>query len=396
MENKINQNKCCIIFRWELRHNSGGPAGYLMNLKKGLELINSNFCIFSDFTKTSPKEESKRRKINSFLLEDIKISLYYLKPKTWMKAKSEIFESFDSYHFQSLEDIYDCKRFKKGKKFFLTPHRPEPLWIEKINEIQNVNNTNYSFPLLKLVLMHIEKVAYKVCDGFIFPSKEAKDIYMDFPGFSKYIADKKVKYLITGTNVIEGKPEYRLENNNFIISFIGRHTFIKGYDFLKEFFIENLDFINDNNIQIICAGKIIGDYPKNQRWKELGLINNPHDLIKSSDFVILPNLNTYFDLVALEVLAQGKILLASDTGGNISLSKQTKGVKLFMSNNQSSLKERIIELLNIHVDERTELENCNLSYFEENCKLDRFANNYLITINELQKEVSSVQTRRKK
>ena len=41
--------------------------------------------------------------------------------------------------------------------------------------------------------------------------------------------------------------------------------------------------------------------------------NDPHSLINASDMFILPNKETYFDLIMLEVLSMGKIVLATNT-----------------------------------------------------------------------------------
>lgn len=55
---------------------------------------------------------------------------------------------------------------------------------------------------------------------------------------------------------------------------------------------------------------------KHPRWIELGFIYNTQELLSQSDLYILPNRETYFDLVVLEILRSSTNLLLSNTGGN--------------------------------------------------------------------------------
>lgn len=55
---------------------------------------------------------------------------------------------------------------------------------------------------------------------------------------------------------------------------------------------------------------------KDSRWKEVGWTNDSQSIIAASDVFVLPNRETYFDIIMLEVLSCGKIVIASRTGGN--------------------------------------------------------------------------------
>ena len=387
---KKKEFKACIAYKWEIKENTGGPSGYLFNLKRGLKNINSNFHIFYSENKIIKSDKSKksiRKKYKYPFIEDIKISLYYLRKNKWITRDEYNTESFDIIHFQAVEELYECLYYKNNKKFILTPHRPEPLYIEKINEIKTEMKTKYKFYILAQVLKYIEKKAYRECDGFIFPSKEAMQIYMRFPGFGKEIIKKPVEWLITGCDRKIGVKKFIEKDNIRIISFIGRHNEIKGYNFLKSVFINNKSYFEDNNIKIICAGKISGEFPISNNWEELGVIKDPENLIASSDIVILPNQNTYFDLVALEVLSQGKVLLASNTGGNLSLNKQTKGVVIFEKNNEEDFLRKIDHILSLSDKEIQYLEELNSIFFDRYCSLDKFASNYLLAIDKLEKQL---------
>ena len=55
---------------------------------------------------------------------------------------------------------------------------------------------------------------------------------------------------------------------------------------------------------------------KTDHWIEVGWTNDPHSLIAASDVFVLPNHETYFDLILLEVLSLGVPVVMSRTGGN--------------------------------------------------------------------------------
>lgn len=105
-----------------------------------------------------------------------------------------------------------------------------------------------------------------------------------------------------------------IPDNAFVITYFGRHNEIKGYDILKEVGMKLLK--KYDNLYFLCAG--VGPVLplKHPRWIELGFINNTQELLSQSDLYILPNRETYFDLVVLEILRSSTNLLLSNTGGN--------------------------------------------------------------------------------
>ncbi|WP_172997013.1 glycosyltransferase, partial [Lactobacillus helveticus] len=162
-------------------------------------------------------------------------------------------------------------------------------------------------------------------DYIVFPCEEAEEPYSHFwKEFDEFKQKNKskFKYIPTGIDqcvatVTSDKvfSKYEIPNNSFVVSFVGRHNEIKGYD--------NLKVIGKNIISTIANSYFLiagNENPlhglDNKRWIEAGWTNDPYSLINASDVFILPNKETYFDLVFLEVLSLGKTIVASKTGGN--------------------------------------------------------------------------------
>ena len=98
----------------------------------------------------------------------------------------------------------------------------------------------------------------------------------------------------------------------------------------------------------------------------------------------MPNEETYFDLILLEVLSLGKIIIASRTGGNKFFEKiDAPGVMLY-SNEEQAI-ELIEKVKNMSKQERNELEKVNHKLFEEKFSNTVFAQNYVNIMNSLER-----------
>ena len=135
-------------------------------------------------------------------------------------------------------------------------------------------------------------------------------------------------------------------------------------------------------VPIVAGAKSDIQYPKDSDWIELGYINDAMNLMSISDVVVIPNRNTYFDLVIIEALSLGKIVVTSNTGGNIDIAKTNRGLYLFDNNSEISCTEAIKHVLSMSNPERRDLETCSRKYYLENCTPEVFAENYLRVINE--------------
>jgi glycosyltransferase involved in cell wall biosynthesis len=304
----------------------GGPVGYLYNIFNEIQLNNIRSI---DFLPPEQNIETLKSKIFTYLMKNVRyFKFYFFKSSLLKKAtlpKDVNLSNYDVIHFHDTISLFKARNLiiDFNGKIILTSHSPEPLHEELINN-------NYSDLKLKQreslynILNFIDEYSFLRTDYIMFPCEEAKEPYNVWPFFKKIINDDKGKFLYcpTGTSIVTAKldkdlfrQKHNIKNDAFVISYVGRHNSIKGYDTLK-----------------IMGEQILAKYPdvyfiiggieqplkglNHERWIEVGFTKDPHSLIAASDLFILPNKQTFFDLILLEVLALGTMVLASKTGGN--------------------------------------------------------------------------------
>lgn len=271
----------------------------------------------------------------------------------------------------------------KGK-VLLTSHSPKPAHKEIYeDQLSNIEKVLYSRKLKELE--KIDHYSFNRADYIIFPCKEAEEPY--YNNWDEYKNIQKTrsdiyKYVPTGAIKCKAKrsrkdilAEYSIPSDSFVVSYVGRHNETKGYDLLKKVGKKILE--KHKNVYFLIAGK---EEPlkgiEDKRWIEVGWTNDPHSIISAADLFVLPNKETYFDLILLEVLSLGKIVLASDTGGNKYFRKfSDKGIIYFNSEDEAVLK--IEDLINLPNEKIIELEKKNEKLFDHNFTMSHFTKNTL-------------------
>ena len=213
-------------------------------------------------------------------------------------------------------------------------------------------------------LLKREVEAFDICDYVMYPVAQAREPYENASAIYK---DKfseindKFFYVPTALNDITRieanhhvLDSYNIPQSALRLCYIGRHSEVKGFPFLKE--VARRVWNNSPDIYFIIGGK---EYPikgiEDKRWIELGWVNTP-SLLNEVDAFILPNKETYFDLILLEVLRQGTPVILSRTGGNKWFEdKGLIGLKFFEYGNEEELFLRIKEIQQMKLD--GELEN---------------------------------------
>lgn len=301
----------------------GGPAGYLCNLKKELDCrpddeLEISFLPAVEETRTAHnflKKHSAKR--GQEFIRALKMMNLY-KKKT---VVPETFLNYDAIHFHSTEDLYFCRDALKNYtgKVILTSHTPCASFMEKLDRLNPFDRKLLNGKLETLKL--IDKYAFQRADYIIFPCEEAEEPYYHTWKEYETIRDsRKYIYIPSGINACCAKVEraeirkkYGIPQDAFLVSFAGRHNEIKGYADLKAIGEKLLE----QNVWFLIAGN---ESPlkglNHPHWIEVGWTKDPHSLIQAADLFILPNRETYFDLVMLEVLSLGQIVVASSTGGN--------------------------------------------------------------------------------
>lgn len=326
-------------------NNSGGPSGYLWNIKQYLIRNNdSEILFYSDLI-----EQNRRGKniITTLLLgfcaflkrvHWAHIILNYHYKGALTKHEEEVIKGVDYVHFHNLSAVCGYNKLckKLGVKTILTIHSPEPL-IDELNSRDGVTMTsNKRDYYLKKEITLIAGVDY-----LMFPVKgavdcftSATDIYKDF--FGRKEIKEKMFFVPTALpdkekpiseNYLAG---YNIPKVAKRICYVGRHNKIKGYTYLKE--VANEVWKINPDVYFVIGGKSDGEAPNSDsRWIELGWVNTI-SLLQEVDVFVLPNQQTYFDIIALEILRNGTPLVTTLTGGNKYLSEINNGGISFIPN----------------------------------------------------------------
>ena len=374
---------------------TGGPSGYLYSLRDGIRNLN-NTDITIDFlpgeavdssiksiAKTSSKPLVKHLLSFYRIIKHIKfcLSTIYIKKSLPLDVND-----YDAIHFHSTCDIYwlreELKEYKG--KILLTSHSPQPLSAEFYEGSSSLEKLFLGKIYKKMV--EFDRYAFRRADYIIFPCSYADEPYLNT--WDEYIQikdDRKehFRFVLSGTvpaKVAEPRCEVRKKLNipedAFVISYVGRHNEIKGYDRFIEICTKLQE--ENKNIYVLVAGNVGPIYPpeNNKHWIEIGWTNTPHSYVAASDLFILPNRETYFDLVLLEVLSIGIPVVISRTGGNKYFDNiSSEGIKLF--DNVDEAIGAVNDIIGMDVEQREKVGTCNKNLYQNKFTIEKFAKNYI-------------------
>ena len=310
----------------------GGENGYHYNLREGLLTIAHNNLDISYLPGVSLGATIDKRvhqidrfkRLSSWMMR-MKKYLGCAKTQFWFRHNALVdLERYDAVYFQSTYSMYKTRNSLKTYKgkVILQSHTPTKPGKEAYDNLSEYGK--YSIKWASKIFDRADKYAFDRADYIVFPCEEAEEPY--YNQWEEYAEIKernkeKYHYLLTGTMqkhaVISReniRNKYGIPKDAFVISYVGRHNRVKGYDLLKEM---GRILCKQENVYFLIAG---AETPiqglEDKHWIEVGWTNDPHSLIAASDVFVLPNRETYFDLVMLEVLSLGQIIVASNTGGN--------------------------------------------------------------------------------
>lgn len=388
----------------------GGPSGYLFNLRQyfrenkveGIDFFNNE-----EFFKEKKIEEKKYFSGIRKILKEFRQNIGKTKKmekrmdRSYREYEGDFssIQEYDLIHFHDARSLYRIRNHLKEYrgKIILSSHCPKTPALEEIED--NFKMDVSKFPLhLKKRLEEVDRYAFTRADYLLFPCQEAQEPYEENLEIKSILGQKlkegKILYVPTGIPLkrIEKETNFFQDRGidtekKFIISYIGRHNKVKGYDFLKAFGEKILEKYED--VTFVLGGEIDEKNPpiEHRRWVELGWTREGYNVIKNSNIFMLPNEKTYFDLILLEVLSMGTPVLLSRTGGNRYFEAfQKKGLFYFEKNNlEEALKEfdKIYRLWKSG-DLSKEGEK-NLELFNRYFTLDTFGKNYIDTYEKLRK-----------
>ena len=161
-----------------------------------------------------------------------------------------------------------------------------------------------------------------------------------------------------------------ISDERFVISFVGRHNRVKGYDRLIEVFGKL------KNVTVICCGKEgLISAPVSKNWIEIGWTDDPFSYVNASDLFILPNRETYFDLALLETLSFGKVSLLSETGGN-KLVSGMEDIGIYSFETEDEAADIIRSVMNEDPSERKKKEERQVLLHQEKYSMEKFCEGY--------------------
>lgn len=385
-----------------IRHGGrGGPLGvgyyvYEESQRRGL----NNIHFLNENIELSYDEQVPQRGFKDRLPKVLRSSLgmgkrYYLfrsrifHPKRIEKID---FNQYDIIHFHDTESMYNARLNLIDYKgaVVLTSHSPVPYAQEKATEMLTPFELRFFHGLYKH-LEDFDEYAFSRADYIIFPCVEAEEPYLNNWGKYNSIRETKkdcYRYVPTGIQQKKAsipreeiRKKYGLSDKDFVICFTGRHNTVKGYDILKD--TASKLFNIDNSYKVIAAGK---ETPIKRldhcNWMEIGYTKDPYSIIAASDVYFLPNRETYFDLVVIEVLSLGKIVIGSRTGGNKYFERMgVKGVLLYDNLDEAI---RIIEKVkNMSSIERAELGKSNYEFYNSYLTEKAFFDGYYNILKEI-------------
>lgn len=379
--------------------NTGGPSGYLYNIYSFIKESNNYECIdfYTDKTKTKPQEYEFKKSNNIILkIYDIIKRCYfiYFKQTKLTKEEISIINQYDYIHIHYIGDYF--RYFKKCNKIkpqiILTTHSPEPLFDEFFYHQKGLKQLLEKFKCIRNYFLKKEANVYNSTNYIMFPVKEAKEVYINSAKIflETFNANEfKTFYVPTAldtTNKIKTTNNYlkdkEIPTDALKVCYIGRHNEIKGYYQLQK--IAQYIWEINPNIYFIIGGKYSPkDIINDKRWIELGWINTPA-LLNEVDIFILPNKETYFDLILLEVLRQEKPIILSKTGGNKWYENKCKAINIYEYSDIKNCCKYIQHYYNEKKDNNLSIYRKYINdFYVNNLSMEMYLNNYIKAVNNL-------------
>lgn len=398
----MTSNKLIYFPENEIRP-CGGPAGYLYNLRIGLEDINHVSDVdFLPPVKGGIEKNARLRNVVPARIKDLRRLKNMLAYSSKKIAVNSELSRYDLIHFEKAEDLYFAREFLEGYKgkVVLTTHCPCAPHRELIDRLNPKDAERCKAQLSGLEL--ITDYAFKRADYIVFPCREAEEPYFNtWPRYPEVRKEEKIRYLPTGIapccakrSRSDVRNQYGIPDDAFLVCYVGRHNEVKGYPDLiqaAKCVLERQSKkisspSSSQDIWFLIAGK---EEPlcglDDDNWIEAGWTDDPHSLIAASDVFVLPNRQTYFDLVLLEVLSLGIPVIASSTGGN-KYFQNLGETGIFYFDNPMELADRIMDVAALPGRELVRRGKVNEALFAKRFSAEVFAEGYLKLVNELLNE----------
>ncbi|NWF88558.1 MAG: glycosyltransferase family 4 protein [Ignavibacteriaceae bacterium] len=332
-------------------NDTGGANKIIYQILRGIDYskysvdyLSKN--LFKNFTKPEDLNSqinsslSTKKKLGRFMFynfsfyRNIVLSSWYFSKN--LKATNRFYENlrldkeYDVLHAHDTRSMYYLKKIKDKKKI-LTIHSDGSI----VNTLQNyLGDSSISKDIMNKYLLY-ENESLKIADVITFPSQAARDLFLEEKAEIGIDLNKiKVVYngidtqFIDNINVDENfKKKYFLpEDFDVIIFNAASHISIKNIDIVidtvyhlkKKYNIRAL-LLNagsgPNTTKLLTK---IRSLNLNSQVRFLGRVPSIEiiKLLKSADILISAAERVVFDMIILEALMAGSVIIASNRGGN--------------------------------------------------------------------------------
>ncbi len=398
-----------IYFDWPLDMRAGGPPGYLANLVAGLEELGQADAV--DLltraavpgpaapawgalfgrgpakTEETGKAAERLQREAAFLARP---DLMALDPHHLPRLRPQertLIHVHTTIDAVKMHNTLTRLGQRHRVKLLLTSHCPESPAREWAEKAYADGAPPDACELYYYNHLELDLHAFQLADVLVFPCAEAMEPYRaTLPGFDRLFGQRDVRFLPTGVAPLPPagdraalRAQFGL-GEGFTACYLGRHNKVKGYDLLTRAGLAMLD-VNPEARVLVGGREGPLPTPEHPRWIEAGWTDRPQDLLAASDVFILPNEQTYFDLMLLEVLSAGLPVMAARTGGNKHFEGLSKGVRLF--DDEQDLTQALQEMQALRPRDRARLGEANRSLHAEHYSSAAFAARYLELLDDI-------------
>jgi glycosyltransferase involved in cell wall biosynthesis len=393
----------CIYWNHFIDSRFGGPTGYLAHLKTGLDAV-SDKPIDISFEVNGYSGDVSTLQNSSCLGSQQALGAlsYFSNLDNFCTSNEALKKIMDggtrSVHVHTSAAAFSLRQaFEKNQiksvPIILSSHCPESFGKEYADQFRVPGVDANLADKIEIAVRDVEQQGFETADIWIFPSPEAMEPYRNtIPNFERWAKEKDIRYVASGVNkpnVSVTREQAKIKfgvSGKFVITFIGRHNKVKGYDIFCEALSSLLKIRNDVFVLVAGAESIDITPPKDQNWKELGWYAHPGDVLSATDLFVLPNRQTYFDLILLEAISLNVPVIASSTGGNKSVEALTGGGILLYQGGAEQLRDAISSYMDDAILKSRLLERLRPAYVS-NFSPEKFSARYIKVIEEIWRDL---------
>lgn len=272
-----------------------------------------------------------------------------------------------------------------GQAVFLMPHSPTDHSSEIIEDLRGIWGNSTVWESLYRRIVRLEFEVFQNVKGVVAPCSNALESYfaqlMDYRSFLQKMPIYEVKTGVQGLKATESRSKvlehWGIPPDARIVGYFGRKHPHKGFDL----FVRAAELAYEKGwggVWFVSAGEGFLPSPKHlPNYVDLGYLNAEQlaNAVAAVDLVVVPNRVSYFDLLILEAMSVGKVVLTTPVGGNVCFG--APGI-IFVERVSAEDVLRGIEKLLSQYDLLESLGRANRTIFEREYNLFAFARRHLI------------------